>query len=252
MSYTTVIIDDEPIGIESLKQSLIDIDAIEITGTAKTPKAGIDLILKHHPDLLFLDVEMPEMSGLELLRHIKDLISWPMHVVFYTAYDKYLLEALRASAFDYLLKPYQPEDLSTVLHRFLHHVTNEHSKPNFNDTLAQLIPRNNTFMVATITGFQLLRIEQIGYFEYVKGSKGWNVILTDGQHLTLKRTTRANDILNYSDSFIQINQQQIINLDYLSGIKGKECLLTPPLHQEPPFHISRSFLKSLLEKLDII
>ena len=70
------------------------------------------------PDLLFLDVELPDVLGLNLLSEMRDEVLWDMKVVFYTSYDKYLLQALRESAFDFLLKPFETGDLRVVIERY--------------------------------------------------------------------------------------------------------------------------------------
>lgn len=248
--YTVVIIDDETICIQNLLSSLSEYPELFMAGTAQTTDKGKALILEQRPDLLFLDVELPEQSGLELLTELRDEITWPMQVVFYTAYEKYLLEALRVSAFDYLLKPYEQEEIQLVLNHFFHQVQKDQSADLFHNSIAQLNPANHTYLIATITGFQKLRLDQIGYFEYQQ--KQWLVILTDQSRLQLRRTTKAEDILNYSSTFIQINQKQIINIDYLSTVDGKTCRLFPPFHKEISLIISRAFLKAIQERYEMI
>jgi two-component system LytT family response regulator len=251
-NYTCAIVDDEALCIETLNQSLSYYPQITVAGTAQNADDGKKLILEQCPDLLFLDVELQNTNGLELLHELREQINWPIQVIFYTAYEKYLLQALRESAFDYLLKPYTTDDFQMVINRFLLHATEEHTKLTFHETLSHLMPQNKTFMVSTITGYQLLRIEQIGYFEYVKTQKKWEVILADGKRLFLKRNTTAEDILRYSSSFIQISQQQIINIDYLASIKGKECFLIPPFNHNTKLIVSRNCLKALHDKFDLI
>ena len=250
--YNVVIIDDEEIGISNLSRSLSNFSEILIAGTTQSAQTGKDLILEKKPDLLFLDVEMPETSGLELLHDIKNLINWQMQVVFYTAYEKYMLEALRESAFDYLLKPYEENEFQTVMNRFFDSVDKEDKLSSFIDSLSQLIPENRTFLIATITGYITLRQEQIGYFEYVKENKHWYVTLQNGKSIQLKRNTKAEDIIKLSKSFAQINQQQIINIDYLAMIEGKRCVLYPPYEEKADLIISRSFLKSVQDKFNLI
>lgn len=87
--------------------------------TATTAELGKRHILKYQPDLVFLDVELPDMSGFDLLDDIRDDILPNLRVVFYTVYDKYILDALRASAFDYLLKPYLIDELAALIERFI-------------------------------------------------------------------------------------------------------------------------------------
>lgn len=80
---------------------------------------GKKLIFKTMPDLVFLDVELPDMQGPELLNLVRNEITWNMQVVFYTAYNKYMLDAIRESAFDYLLKPIDKSELSNMMKRFI-------------------------------------------------------------------------------------------------------------------------------------
>jgi two-component system LytT family response regulator len=250
--YTVVIIDDEAICTNNLLRSLSEYSELFIVGTAQTSDKGKALILKQRPDLIFLDVELPKQSGLELLTEIREEITWPLQVIFYTAYEKYLLEALRISAFDFLLKPYEQEEIQLVLNRFFKQGIKEQTTGSFQNSIVQLNQANHMFLIATITGFQKLRLDQIGYFEYIKEKKQWLVVLNDQSHLQLKRNTKAEDILNYALSFIQINQKHIINLDYLSNIDDKICRLYPPFHKEDSFVISRTFLKALQDRYEII
>jgi len=250
--YTVAIIDDEVRCIDSLRRSLSGNDELLIVGTAQTSLKGKALILEQHPDLIFLDVELPDQSGLELLNELRKEITWPLNVVFYTAYEKYLLEALRVSAFDYLLKPFEPDDLKQVLDRFFHQVQDEQTQRSFQTSISQLNDTSHSYLIATITGYQKLRPDQIGYFEYLKNKNQWLVALTDQSRLQLKRNTKAEDIIHYSSSFVQINQSQIINLDYLSIIDGNICRLFPPFHKEDSLVISRTFQKGLQERYEMI
>ena len=103
---TVIIIDDDLGSIQKLQNDLLAFSEVRILDTATTAELGKRHILKYQPDLVFLDVELPDMSGFDLLDDIRDDILPNLRVVFYTVYDKYILDALRASAFDYLLKPY--------------------------------------------------------------------------------------------------------------------------------------------------
>ena len=83
-----------------------------------------------------------------------------------------------------------------------------------------------SFIVSTSNGFQLLRLNQIICFEYLNDKRLWIVLLSDQTKLVLKRTTISENILNYSTNFIQINHHQIINIDYLVKIDGHSCHLS--------------------------
>ena len=101
-------------------------------------------------------------------------------------------------------------------------------------------------MISSVTGFKLLRIEEIGFFEYSKDKRQWQVTLF------LKKNTRAEDIINYSVSFVQISQSVIINVAYLAVINGKQCQLYPPFSERKDLCISRGFLKELQERFYLI
>ena len=118
--------------------------------------------------------------------------------------------------------------------------------------ITRRIPFPQTFMVATATGFQLLRFDQIIYFEYITNKKQWILLLTDQTSLQLKRNTIAENILNYSLNFVRINQQYIINLEYLVRIEGRLCKLSISTLNEMKLIISRSYLKGLQEKIEVI
>ena len=250
--YTVAIIDVNALYIDKLRRSLAEYTELLIVGNAQNSIKGKKLILDQRPDLLFMDVELPFQNGLELLNDISPEITWPMHVIFYTAFEKYLLDALRISAFDYLMKPFEQAEIKFVIKRFFNHVSKEHT-PGINNYYVTSVNRTEqTYLIATITGFHKLHTNQIGYFEYQKEKKQWTVVLNDNNRLHLKHNTTAEDIINYSSSFIQINQSHIINFDYLWNIDGKDCQLLPPFHKENPLIITRTFFKELQEKFKMI
>ena len=98
--YKVIIVDDDDVALENLTFELSKDVRFSLEKTARNGKQAKKVITKVQPDLLFLDVEMPDMTGMELLKDIRDDVSWNMRVVFYTAYDKYMIQAIRESAFD--------------------------------------------------------------------------------------------------------------------------------------------------------
>lgn len=250
--YTAIIIDDESIGISNLSHSLQLIDKIKVIKSAQNPIIGKELILRDRPDLLFLDVEMPETNGFDLLRDLKEVLSWPMQVIFYTAYNKYLLNALRESAFDYLLKPYTNEEFQLVINHFLNYMDSEEKKKPLQDSLSKICAKDNShFLITTIKGYRSLRIDDVGYFEYNKERKHWFTIIQN-QRIALKRNTTADDILKLATQFTQINQQQIININYLGAIEGKRCIMLPPFEKADELNISRNYFNSVQERFYMI
>lgn len=250
--YKIVIVDDERAAINGLIGKLEPYEDLEIVGTASTGTKGKKIIMELRPDLLFLDVELPDIQGIQLLSEIRDQVSWDMKVVFYTAYDKYLLQALRESAFDYLLKPFEKDELVLILDRFRKAMYIPQSLPSFTSSVNSLLPGKDMFLISTVTGFKLLHVEEIGYFEYLKDKRQWLVTLFDQSKLGLRKNTTADDVTGYSSSFVQISQSAVINVNYLAMIKSKQCLLYPPFNDKEDLYISRGFLKELQERLNVI
>ena len=252
--YKVVIVDDERTAIDVLRRELEPYREFEVKGIAGNGAKGKKMIMELHPDLLFLDVELPDTLGLNLLSEIREDILWDMKVVFYTSYDKYLLQALRESAFDFLLKPFEAEDLKVIMDRYRKAMTSTSLPllPSFASSISALMPQQGMFMISTVTGFKLLRLEEIGFFEYLKDKRQWQVVLFNQTCLNLKRNTKAEDIISYSQAFVQISQSAIVNVNYLAMIDGKCCQLYPPFHDKNDLIISRSYLKELQERFFVL
>ena len=105
------LVDDEPLAIERLSRLLAVTKRIEIAGSATKPLVALDYLRTHAVDLLFLDIEMPELTGLDLIAKLES----PPLLIFTTAYNEYALQAFEANSVDYLLKPVDPERLSRAL-----------------------------------------------------------------------------------------------------------------------------------------
>ncbi len=115
MSIRTIIVDDERLARQGLRQMLNEIEGIEIIGEASNADEAIALVDQLKPTLLFLDIEMPNYSGFEIVTFFKDI---NFEIIFVTAYDQYAIRAFEVAAIDYLLKPIQIEKLKNALEKF--------------------------------------------------------------------------------------------------------------------------------------
>jgi two-component system, LytTR family, response regulator len=116
-SLTAIIVDDEPLARDELAYLLKDIPDIEILGTAVNGIEALDLIQKLEPDLVFLDVQMPGLDGMGVVRRLREKNIDLPHFIFATAFDQYAVEAFRVEAMDYLLKPVERARLEETLER---------------------------------------------------------------------------------------------------------------------------------------
>ena len=249
--FKVVVIDDDELAVDNLRFELKAYPRFSIEGVAKNGASGKKLIFKTMPDLVFLDMELPDMRGSELLNLLRNDITWNMQVIFYTAFNKYMLDAIRGSAFDYLLKPVDKNELSAMLKRFSDKNSEQQvqSVP-FHIQLRSISTLEQTIIIPSATNdLQFMRPENIGYFKYNSGRKQWEVFLNNGALPTvLRKNITAGQILNCSAAFIQIHQSYIININYLIMIKDKKCILYPPFDQVYDLQISKLYLKKLQEK----
>ena len=248
---TTMIVDDEPACIQSLAKDLALFPEIKIIETTTSADKARKAIIKQQPDLLFLDVEMPHKSGIELLQEIRSAVHPGLCVVFYSAFDRYMIDALRASAFDYLLKPYQPEELSYIVDRIKSHM--ELHQLNFEQSMRRLLSDDRKFAIQTITGLLLMKRSDVFCFQFVDESRCWQMILQDRSVYKLRMSTTAKELLNISSSFVQMSQSCILNVDYLISIENKtlRCILYPPF-QDMEINVSRRCYSKIRDILEII
>ena len=115
----TVIIEDEPEALELFIVLLESTGLAEATAYTTNPLDALELVTRHNPDILFLDIKMPGMTGFDVLNELKAKSNIRPHVVFTTAHDEYAIKAFEYAAFDYLLKPIDPDRLRETLKRFI-------------------------------------------------------------------------------------------------------------------------------------
>src|SRR5687768_14782826 len=111
----TIIIDDEPLARSIIKEYLLRHPQIELVQECNDGFEGIKAIMQHHPDLIFLDIQMPKINGFEML----ELVEQPPAVIFTTAYDEYAIKAFESHAIDYLLKPFSKERFDKAIQKWL-------------------------------------------------------------------------------------------------------------------------------------
>ena len=142
MIIRTLIVDDEPLALSSLENLLAHVDDVDIVAACSNGPDAISAIRNHQPDLIFLDIQMPGMTGLEVAKAIKD--EGPPLIIFVTAYNHFAVDAFEIHALDYVLKPYVDERLMAALGRAREHLNNNRSQSmsgRLENLLADLEPR---------------------------------------------------------------------------------------------------------------
>jgi len=250
------IVDDNKECINELVENLLFITDLEVCGTATKYKQAVDLLLKEKPDLVFLDVEMPCKSGFDLLKEVREKGA-TFSVIFYTAYDKYMIKALREQVLDYILKPIDPEELKNAIDRFRAFQETQ-TKIIPADTLSNLKGNSEKIALPTYLGLQFLEKNRIVLFRCVSGKRSeksfWETLLTDSTTIRLSNHITAEKIMNSlpDASFFLINQSCIINIVFLNGIiyKTHDCHLMPPF-DKLKLTISRMQFLKMKETFDV-
>src|SRR5712671_3268335 len=116
MRLKTLIVDDEPVARRVLREELELLEDVEVVAEADSGTAALDQIAQHQPDLVFLDLQMPAMGGLDVVRRLKHGTHVPV-IVIVTAFDQHAIKAFEAGAIDYLLKPVGQERLAAAVER---------------------------------------------------------------------------------------------------------------------------------------
>jgi two-component system LytT family response regulator len=115
-----LLVDDEPLAREMIREMLKDDSEVEVVGECVNGREAVEAIQEHNPDLIFLDVQMPEIGGFDVLEALKS-VHVP-HVIFVTAYDQYAVRAFEVHALDYLLKPFDRERFESAWRRAKSHI----------------------------------------------------------------------------------------------------------------------------------
>lgn len=251
----TAIIDDEEGFLFSLKEHLTLFPEIELQGFATKYRQACKVLENDQLDLVFLDVEMPVKNGFELLNEIRLAGNTNFKVVFYTSYDKYLIQALRESAFDYLLKPVKHEELAKVIER---------CKVQLSLPEKKVLPVNSPMLTEIVslpapTGIRFMDKNCILFFECANATifekKCWKAVLTDRTQIKLRTNTSAKDILDFvgSTKFIRISPSCIVNIGYLSTIEyaSREFRLLPPFN-DIKLIASRSNMTEIRQRFDVL
>ena len=212
----TIIIDDEPSAINVLVLLLKKTwkDEVEIVATADSPYEGRSLIEQQNPDLVFLDIEMPGMSGISLIRSIPDP---NFYVVFVTAYDAYAIDAFELCAIDYLLKPVSTEKVARVIEKVKKDSREKQTSLSTHlqrlESLLKQNPRNGDKKIALGMSDKIVftNINDILYCE-AKGPYTC-VYLQDGKNIVTSRTLGDFETQLVSHDFFRIHHSYLINLN---------------------------------------
>lgn len=215
-----ILIDDEKHCRETLSIQL-ERYCPEIELLAQCPSAaeGLQAIAQYNPEVVFLDVEMPQMNGFEMLQQLSPPA---FEVIFTTGYDAYAIKAIRCSALNYLLKPIDKEELKKAVAKVSQ--KNEHTLAEQLDVLLQKLGSKTGSLqkiaLPTGEGFELVPLEQILHCE--SDSNYTNIMLSSGKKLLVSRTLKEIEELLEGHAFLRVHHSHLVNLNEITRyIRGE-------------------------------
>lgn len=220
--YKVIIIDDQEFCTEALKDMLSGHQPeVSVAAVCHSGKDGLKAIKKHNPDLVILDVEMPEMNGFEMLREIKNP---DFEIIFTTSFDKYSIQAIRFSALDFLLKPVLQHELKAAiekLERKQHKNINSQLKALFNN-LKETKRSVNQVALPAMEGLIFVNVPDIIHCE--SDSNYTTLFLKSGEKMLVTKTLKDIEGLLEGNNFFRVHHSHLINMSqikkYVRGNAG--------------------------------
>ena len=207
MNIRAVIVEDSRLARNELKELIKLHDDLELVGEAANVDDGVELIEKESPDLLFLDINMPEKNGFDLLELLDEV---PI-TVFTTAYDEYAIKSFEYNALDYLLKPVSNKRFDMALEK----VREKLSSKTTESTTAKRLTANSQIFIKDGESCWLVKIGDISMFEIVGNYT--RVFFEDKKPMLYKSLNQVEEKLP-EDAFFRANRQQIVNTDYIENV----------------------------------
>jgi two-component system LytT family response regulator len=215
-----ILVDDEVSSLQNLQQKIVEFcPGIKVVATVQKPEEAIFLIRHHNPDVIFLDIEMPRMSGFRVLEELQDVQA---EIIFTTAYNHYAIDAIRISAFDYLVKPISVEDLQNAVNRLVvQHDRQTQEKLNvLKKSLQEGKSQEDRIAIPTSEGMEFINIKNIVRIE--SSSNYSKLYLLNGQTILVTRLLKDFEEMLLPYRFYRVHHSHLINLSYIKKyIRGE-------------------------------
>jgi two-component system, LytTR family, response regulator len=216
-----VICEDEPLARETLRDFIAAWPGLALVGEASDGLQALKLVRSLAPDVVFMDIQMPELTGLDVLRQLKGHTPWPA-IVFTTAYDQHAITAFELNAVDYLLKPFSQERFDTSVQRLLD------DAPLPADVAEQALSAS----AANAAGAPLQRILvrdrgqifplPVAEIQYLKSDSKYTLIAARGSSYFVRLALAELEPRLPPERFLRVHRNAIVNLDFVDSMKPDE------------------------------
>jgi two-component system LytT family response regulator len=208
-----ILIDDEKLSLDVLEWELEGLDVpIEILAKCNDPYKGIGAIESLKPDLVFLDIEMPRLNGIQLLKKLDKI---DFHLIFCTAYDQYAIEAIKNEALDYLLKPVQKDELEKAINKVKNKQTDSIQKRflSLYEKMQTEKQDKKKVIIPTSDGLEFVDINDVIRCE--SESNYTSIYIKDSKKIFIAKTLKEVHAMLESDKFQRVHKSHLVNFDYI-------------------------------------
>ena len=242
----TIIVEDEELARNLMKSFLSGNDKIEIIAECENGFEGVKMINELKPDLVFLDIQMPKITGFELL----ELLEHKPQIVFATAYDQYAIKAFEFNAADYLLKPYSKDRLNEAVEKVSERIQKEGLISDVADKISNY-PKDDMLDRVVVKDRHKIHIIPVDHIRYIESMDDYVMIYTtEGRHMKQKTMHYFEDALDPKE-YVRIHRSYIVKVSEINEIQQyeKESYIVI-LHDKTKLKVSKTGYKNLKEVLN--
>ena len=224
MTIKAIIVDDDFKSRELIHDfcKIYSNDKITIVDLCSSVDEAIISIANNKPDLVFLDIDMPQKNGFELIRHYNVV---PFEIVFVTGHANEYIEAIKCSALDYLMKPINPLNIKSIIDRFEHKTEISSNQNRFDVLKNNLVNTKKSIILPNNDGFKVIVINEIIYCETSNGN-GKCTIETTSEKIVVSKSLKEIFQLLADNSFLKVSSSAVVNKKFVKSFHTKNKKLT--------------------------
>jgi two-component system LytT family response regulator len=243
------LVDDEALALKRLQRMLVLTKRVQVVGVGTDPVEAVPAIREAKPDILFLDIEMPGMTGFEMLAHLQPQ-PW---VVFTTAYDRYALQAFGVNSVDYLLKPIDAANLDRALDKIERLRASAATPPEMTELIRRLTPPSYPDRVASKVG-EKIEFVDLGQVTHFFAADKLTFAATSARNYAVDYTIQELEEKLDPVRFVRVHRATLVNVSHVQELHswfagGMMVRLKDPKHTE--LKVSRDRVRALKERLGI-
>lgn len=242
---TAIIVEDELQSQTHLKALLQEVcPEVTVVGIANTVELGVALFKQHHPNLLFLDIELGNASGFDLLTQIS---AFSYRVIFTTAYDQYGVRAIKFSALDYLLKPIRPDELRQAVQKAFNYYSSASSSLRIQHLLDHLHQQKGQEKTLAIAQGRELVFVQVADIMFCEASNNYTTLfMVQGIKLVSSKGIFHYDELLSPAGFLRVHQSYLVNPQYVRSLHTEQYLVLLDATKIPVARLKMSLVRQAL------